>query len=234
VAQRAGELEAAHARLQRSLVLSQAGAVSTQEMDDDRTRVRSVGAALVAAQAQEHAAGAAVQAARAQLVGARSAVIAAEATTARLDADIADARLVAPRGGRVQYRVAQPGEVLAAGGKVLNLVDLRDVYMMFFVPEQAAGRVALGSEVRIVLDAAPGTVIPASVSYVASTAQFTPKTVETASERQKLMFRVRARIDRALLERHQEQVKTGVPGVAWLRTDPARPWPAQLALSPAR
>lgn len=232
VAQRVSELEAAHVRLQRSLVLSQAGAASTQEMDDDRTRVRSVGAALAAAQAQERAAGAAVLAARAQLVGARSAVVAAEATTARLDADIDDARLLAPRGGRVQYRVAQPGEVLAAGGKVLNLVDLRDVYMTFFVPEEAAGRVALNSEVRIVLDAAPSTVIPARVTYVASTAQFTPKTVETASERQKLMFRVKAHIDPELLERHQAQVKTGVPGVAWLRTDPARPWPAQLALRP--
>ncbi|MTV56465.1 HlyD family secretion protein, partial [Pseudoduganella buxea] len=166
------------------------------------------------------------------LVGARSAVAAAAATTARLDADIADTRLVAPRAGRVQYRVAQPGEVLAAGGKVLNLVDLRDVYMTFFVPEESAGRVALGSEARIVLDAAPATVIPARVSYVASTAQFTPKTVETASERQKLMFRVKAHIDRALLERYQQQVKTGVPGVAWLRIDPAQPWPAQLALRP--
>ncbi|WP_229427752.1 HlyD family secretion protein [Pseudoduganella buxea] len=232
VAQHASELEAAHVRLQRSLVLSQAGAATTQEMDDDRTRVRTAGAALVAAQAHERAARAAVEAARAQLVGARSAVAAAAATTARLDADIADTRLVAPRAGRVQYRVAQPGEVLAAGGKVLNLVDLRDVYMTFFVPEESAGRVALGSEARIVLDAAPATVIPARVSYVASTAQFTPKTVETASERQKLMFRVKAHIDRALLERYQQQVKTGVPGVAWLRIDPAQPWPAQLALRP--
>ena len=232
VAQRASELDAAQARLQRSLVLSQAGAASTQEMDDDRTRVRSVGAALVAAQAQERAGDAAIEAARAQLVGARSAVAAAEATLARIDADLADTRLLAPRAGRVQYRVAQPGEVVGAGGKVLNLVDLRDVYMTFFVPEQVAGRVALGSEVRIVLDAAPLAVVPASVAYVASTAQFTPKTVETASERQKLMFRVKARIDPALLERYQAQVKTGVPGVAWLRTDRAQPWPAQLALRP--
>ena len=94
----------------------------------------------------------------------------------------------------MQYRVAQPGEVLGAGGKVLNIVDLADVYMTFFLPEQAAGRVALGQDVRIILDAAPQYVIPAAVSFVASTAQFTPKTVETASERQKLMFRVKAQI----------------------------------------
>ncbi len=88
----------------------------------------------------------------------------------------------------------QPGEVLAAGGRVLNLVDLGDVYMTFFLPTAEAGRVALGAEVRIVLDAAPQYVIPAKVSFVADVAQFTPKTVETAQERQKLMFRVKAQI----------------------------------------
>ena len=68
----------------------------------------------------------------------------------------------------------------------------------------------------------------ARVSYVASTAQFTPKTVETASERQKLMFRVKAQIDRALLQRYLAQVKTGLPGVAWVRLDDTAPWPTEL------
>ena len=157
-------------------------------------------------------------------------VTAAEATIARVQADIADSQLRSPRDGRVQYRIAQPGEVLGGGGKVLNLVDLCDVYMTFFLPETVAGKVALGSEVHIVLDAAPGYVIPAKVSFVASVAQFTPKTVETASERQKLMFRVKAQIDRELLRKHLQQVKTGLPGVAWLRLDPQAPWPAELAI----
>ncbi len=149
---------------------------------------------------------------------------------ARDQADIDDSALKSPRAGRVQVRVAQPGEVLGAGGRVLNLLDLSDVYMTFFVPETAAGRIALGSEVRLVLDAAPEYVIPARVSFVASQAQFTPKTVETASERQKLMFRVRAQIPPELLRRHLEQVKTGVPGMAWLRTDASHEWPANLAI----
>ncbi|MFZ3121101.1 MAG: HlyD family efflux transporter periplasmic adaptor subunit, partial [Variovorax sp.] len=156
------------------------------------------------------------------------------ATIARIQADITDSALTAPRDGRVQYRVAQPGEVLAAGGKVLNLVDLSDVYMTFFLPETVAGRVALGSDVRIVLDAAPGFVIPAKVSFVASTAQFTPKTVETASERQKLMFRVKARIDPQLLKNNLAQVKTGLPGVAWLKLDDKAEWPAQLVVKVTR
>ncbi|WEE75428.1 HlyD family efflux transporter periplasmic adaptor subunit [Comamonas testosteroni] len=228
VAARAAELDAGQRRLARSTTLEKEGASSSQELDDDRARVRGQQAALDAAKAQVAAAQAAVAAAKAQATGAVSSVDAAVATVARIDAE-QDAQLVAPRDGRVQFLVAQPGEVLGAGGKVLNLVDLSDVYMTFFLPETVAGRVALGSEVRIVLDAAPQYVIPAQVSFVASTAQFTPKTVETASERQKLMFRVKARIDRALLAKHLEQVKTGLPGVAWVRLDAQQPWPANLA-----
>lgn len=230
VAQRESELDAAERRLARSETLSREGASSGQELDDDRARVRSVRAAVAAAQAQVAAAQAAIDAAKAQRVGAGSAVTAAQATIARVQADIADSQLRSPRAGRVQYRIAQPGEVLGGGGKVLNLVDLSDVYMTFFLPETVAGRVALGSEAHIVLDAAPNYVIPAKVSFVASVAQFTPKTVETASERQKLMFRVKAQIDPELLRKHLQQVKTGLPGVAWLRLDPQAPWPAELAI----
>lgn len=232
VAQREAELDAAKRRLARSTTLAAEGAASVQELDDDRARVRGAEAALAATRAQVAAAQAAVAAAQAQVVGAHSSVDAAAATVARIEADIADSVLRAPRDGRVQVRVAQPGEVLGAGGRVLNLLDLSDVYMTFFVPETVAGRIALGSEVRIVLDAAQDIVIPATVSFVASQAQFTPKTVETESERQKLMFRVRAQIAPELLQRHIEQVKTGVPGMAWLKIDPQAQWPASLALDP--
>lgn len=230
VAQREAELDSAARRLARSETLAKEGASSGQELDDDRARVRSIEAALRATQAQVKAAAAAVVAARAQVTAARSAVAAADAGVARVQVELADAELKAPRDGRVQYVVTQPGEVIGAGGKLLNLVDLSDVSMSFFMPEAVAGRVALGAEVRIVLDAAPQYVIPATVSFVASTAQFTPKTVETASERQKLMFRVKAQIDRELLRKHLQQVKTGLPGVAWLKVDPQAAWPETLAV----
>ena len=230
VAQRESELDAARRRLARSETLTREGASSEQELDDDRARVRSAQAAVGAAKAQVDAAQAAIVAARTQVVSARSAVTAVEATVTRIKADIDDSALTAPRDGRVQYRIAQPGEVLAAGGKVLNLVDLADVYMTFFVPETVAGKLALGSEVHIVLDAAPQYVIPTKVSFVASTAQFTPKTVETASERQKLMFRVKAQIDRELLQKHLKLVKTGLPGMAWIKLDAQAQWPAELAV----
>ena len=227
---RTSELDAAQRRLARSEALSKSGALSQQELDDDRARVRSAEAALTAVQAQVGAAQAAVTAAEAQVVGAKAGVDASRATIARVEADIQDSRLTSPRDGRVQYRVAQPGEVLPGGGKVLNLVDLSDVYLTFFLPERAAGRLALGSEARVVLDAAPQYVIPAKISYVASVAQFTPKTVETASERQKLMFRVKAQISPELLLKHQKLVKTGLPGVAWLKIDPLAKWPPNLEI----
>ena len=230
VGQRESELDAAQRRLARSQTLSQEGAASIQELDDDRARVRGAQATLEASKAQAAAARAAVEAAKAQLVGAQSSVHAATASINRIEADIRDSELRAPRDGRVQVRVAQPGEVLGAGGRVLNLIDLSDVYITFFLPETVAGRVALGSEVRIILDAAPEYVIPATVSFVASAAQFTPKTVETASERQKLMFRVRAQISQELLREHLNQVKTGLPGVAWVKLDAKAEWPQNLSV----
>lgn len=228
VALRESELDAAQRRLARSTELARDGASSQQELDDDRARQRSAQAGVTASKAQVDAARAAIQAARTQVTGAQAQVAAAQASIERIDADLHDATLTAPRDGRVQFRIAQEGEVLGAGGRVLNLVDLSDVYMTFFLPETAAGRVAIGSEARIILDAAPHIVIPATISFVSATAQFTPKTVETASERQKLMFRVRAQIDRELLARHLQQVKTGLPGVTWVKLDANTPWPATL------
>ena len=230
VMQRESELANTERRLARTTTLSRKPFVPLQQLDDDQAAVRNAEAALAAAKAQVTASQAAIIAAKSQLTGARSTAAAAAATVRRIEVDIVDSQLKATRDGRVQYRVVQPGEVLGAGGKVLNIVDLSDVYMTFFLPETAAGKVALGSEVRILLDAAPGYVIPAQVSFVASVAQFTPKTVETASERQKLMFRVKAHIDPDLLKKHLKQVKTGLPGVAWVKLDPEAAWPATLAV----
>jgi HlyD family secretion protein len=116
--------------------------------------------------------------------------------------------------------VAEPGEVLPAGGKVVTALQLSDVYMTIYLPTEQAGRVIVGSEGRIVLDAAPDLVLPAAVSFVAPRSQFTPKEVETRSEREKLMFRIKVRIDPELLVRNLEKVKTGLlawPTCVWTR-----------------
>lgn len=228
VAQRQAELEAAEKRLARTRELAARGNASIQALDDNRAAFEGAKAALSAARAELAATDAAINYARAQVVAAESQVEAVDATIERIQADIDDSALTSPRDGRVQYRVAQPGEVLSAGGAVLNLVDLTDVYMTFFLPTADAGRVALGAEARIVLDAAPQYVIPAEISFVADVAQFTPKTVETAEERQKLMFRVKAQIPSDLLKRYIRNVKTGLPGMAYVRLNESLAWPDDL------
>ena len=143
-----------------------------------------------------------------------------------------DNTLVAPRDGPIEYRVANVGEVLAAGGKVFTMLDASYVYMDIYLPTPEAGRIRIGSEARIVLDAYPDHVIPAKVVYVASQAQFTPKTVETKTERDKLMFRIRVRIDPDRLRGREALVRSGLPGLAYVRTDTATVWPANLQSSP--
>ncbi|MEH0295933.1 efflux RND transporter periplasmic adaptor subunit [Agrobacterium sp. CCNWLW71] len=234
VAQSEVQLHSAQKRLARSTQLSRSGSVSDQTLDDDQARVDGAVAALGAARANLAASKAGISAANAQVVDAQAAVEAAEATVARVDADLSDSQLKASRSGRVQYIIARPGEVVAAGGRVLNMLDVGDVYMTFFLPTADAGRTAIGSEARIVLDAAPQYVIPARISFVSDVAQFTPKTVETDEEREKLMFRLRAQVPTELLQKYVAQVKTGLPGRAYVKIDPNASWPERLAkpLSP--
>ena len=119
--------------------------------------------------------------------------------------------------------------MLPAGGRVLNLVDLGDIYMTFYLPTKEAGRVAVGAEARIVLDAFPELVLPATITFVANVAQFTPKTVETEAERQKLMFRLKAQLPVEEPRKYSQMAKTGVPGMAYVKLDPKAQWPDNLA-----
>ena len=158
-----------------------------------------------------------------------------EATTHQVElyeVNIADNSLVAPKEGPIEYRVAKAGEVLPAGGKVFTMLDASYVYMDIYLPTAQAGRVRIGSEARIVLDAYPAHVIPAKVVFIASQAQFTPKTVETSDERDKLLFRIRVQIDRDRLEGRAALVRSGLPGVAYVRTGENSVWPANLQPSP--
>lgn len=216
VAQREGEVTLAKAELKRTETLFTRGYAAGEKLDQRRS--------------QEITAVAALNTARAQVAAAEAAIEASEARVAALKANLADYTLIAPRSGRVQYRLAQPGEVLAAGGKVISLLDLTDVYMDVYLPTDDAGRLRFGAEARLILDAAPQYVIPAYVTFVASEAQFTPKYVETESEREKLMFRVKLQIPVEILSRYQDVVKTGVPGVAIIRVSPEAVWPDTLAV----
>jgi HlyD family secretion protein len=151
-----------------------------------------------------------------------------EAEVDRIQSILDDLTLVSPRLGRVQYQLARAGEVVAAGAPIVTILDLTDVYMTIFLPAADAGRLAVGDEARIILDPVPDYVIPASVSFVAADAQFTPKTVETSDERAKLMFRIKLKIDPQLLQQFVTRVKTGVRGLGFARTKADVEWPPEL------
>jgi HlyD family secretion protein len=169
-----------------------------------------------------------VHAAIAQRDQAEAAIKAAQAEVERLESILKDLVLVSPRTGRVQYQLARNGEVVAAGGKVFTILDLHDVYMTVFLPAASAGKLEIGDEARIILDPVPQFVVPARVSFVAADAQFTPKTVETADEREKLMFRVKLQLDAEVLKKFSRRVKTGVRGLGVVRTNSAAKWPDDL------
>lgn len=226
------KLYAAERKLARIQTLVKRGAATEQDLDDQEAYTRVLKSEIATTESQVLAAQAAIDAAKAQFIAAESQVSAAEATVKRVESDIEESNLIAPVSGRIQYRIAEPSEVLGAGGKVLNLLDLSKVYMTFFVPTEYTGKLVEGekdgTEVRILLDVAPDSPIPARVTFVSPEAQFTPKTVETQNERQKLMYRVKAKIDDELLERYQKYIKTGVTGEAYIKIDPDKKWPKFL------
>jgi len=217
VSQAAAKLALAQSEVARSEVLNRKGVVSQESLDIKRTEAQLSEAGLAAA--------------KAGVVARQRAVDAENAALQQIEAQIDDATLLAPAVGRVLYRLAQPGEVVGNGGKLLTLVSLEDVYMEFFLPAAAAARLQLGDEARIVVDVMPDVSIPAVVSFVAPQAQFTPKQVETLEERESLMFRIRVRVPSALVQNQIARVKTGVRGVAWVRlaTENGLPdWPDGL------
>lgn len=203
--------------LKRSQELVARGFISRTKLDTDQTSMEGAQAGMAQAQSRVGAADAAVAA--------------AEAKVDSLKVALNDTALKAPINGRVLYRLAEPGEVLAAGGKTLTLLDLTDMYMTIYLPADKAGQVALHSAARIVLDALPGEAIPATVSFVAPKAQFTPREVETKTEREKLMFRLKIKPDPAWLVAHRDLAKGGMPGVAYVRLDANAPWPANLQIN---
>lgn len=195
----------------RAETLKRNKAIADQDYDESRARRDSSEAA--------------VQVAKAGLRSAEQASAAAEADVRRYEAQIHDMTLKSPVQGRVLYRLAEPGMVLGAGGKVLTVLDLSDIYMEIFLPSQEAARTRIGSEARIVLDVAPQYAARAKVSFVSPEAQFTPKQVETRSERDKLMFRIKLQLPPEIILPHLDRIKTGLRGVGYVRLDESVPWP---------
>jgi HlyD family secretion protein len=212
VAERESVLALAAKQFRRSSELSRQGHVAGQTLDEDRSRRETAEAALRAAQAM--------------VVQAQAAIEAATAKEERIKVDLADAILTSPVSGRVLYRLVEPGEILPGGGRVLSVLDMTDIYVTIFLPMRDASRVSIGAEARIVLDAEPQLPIAGRLSFVAPTAQFTPKEVETRSEREKLTFRAKVTVNPDALNGRLAQMKTGLPAMAYVRIEPNAAWPA--------
>jgi HlyD family secretion protein len=208
------QLKLAEVEYKRSYDLLSRKAISRSEYDKYKTTLDTARASLDGSNAKLKTAN--------QSIGAAAAVV------KRTEAQLEDAILKSPVAGRVLYRLAEPAEVVALGGKVLTLINLGDIYMEIYLPSQEAARVKIGADARIVLDARPEYAAQAKVSYVSPEAQFTPKQVETRSERDKLMFRVKLQVPPELILPYIERIKTGVRGVGYVRLDDAVAWPAFL------
>jgi len=214
LAQQQTQVTLAQQQLDRTRALVPKGFATVELLDQRR---QQIDAAVAAQTAATH-----------KVAEAQHALDAATHDVELYRVNILDNTLVAPRDGPIEYRVANVGEVLPAGGKVFTMLDASYVYMDIYLPTAEAGRVRIGSDARIVLDAYPDHVIPAKVVFVANQAQFTPKTVETKAERDKLMFRIRVRIDPDRLKGREAIVRSGLPGVAYVSMVPSVAWPPSL------
>ena len=216
IAQRNSDLTTTRNDFERGKALVGQGWLTQQVFDQRRNKFEAAEATYAAAEAQRDQA--------------ESQIKSAQATVEQLQSVLVDLVLVSPRSGRVQYRLARAGEVIAAGQRVLTILDLNDVYMTIYLSANDAGKLMLGDDARVILDPVPQYVFPATISFVATEAQFTPKSVETAEEREKLMFRVKLQGDPKVLDQFHRQVKTGVRGLGFVRTDAKITWPDELTV----
>lgn len=210
------DVDLAHKTLRRSEELVGRGFISRDKLDRDQIGMERAMAGMAQAASR--------------VAEADASVAAMKAKVDSLQATLSDTTLKAPIDGRVLYRLAEPGEVVAAGGKVLTLLHMTDVYLSIYLPTEEAGKIAIGSPARIVLDALPKEAIPARVAFVAPRSQFTPKEVETRNEREKLMFRVKLRVESDWLAAHESLAKPGMPAVGYVLTEPGVAWPESLAV----
>lgn len=220
IGQYRSDLTLAQNELWRIRVIHAKGFATTQQLDQ-RVAARNRAAAGLAA------------------VSGRRSVIDSDIAAAKAEADrvgeqIAEATVVSPVTGRVLYRLAQPGELVGAGAPIATILDLSDVYMTIFLSAREAGALPIGAPARIILDGRPDSPFPGRVSFVSPEAQFTPRQVETQTERDNLMYRVRVRLPDTLVRQDIDRIKTGITGMAYVRLDPRVVWPARLDSAAAR
>jgi HlyD family secretion protein len=203
------ELQAASADLQRFEALLQSNAGSRKQRDDAVTRRDVAAARVLAARERARAAVAAVARLRAgaraeEIAGARARVAAADAQIAALEKNMADAVLTSPVAGIVTAKLADAGEMVAPRSPVAAITDLDHAWANVYVDEPVVPRLRLGQPVALVTDA--GQRLQGSITFISPKAEFTPRNVQTAAERSKLVYRIKVSVDN-----HEGILKPGMP-----------------------
>jgi HlyD family secretion protein len=144
----------------------------------------------------------------------------AEAALAEAQSVLDDLVIRAPATGMITTRIVDTGEVVAAGSPLFDIVDLDRLYLKVYVPEKEIGKIRLGLPARIYTDAFPDRPFPATLRYIASQAEFTPKEVQTADERVKLVYAVKLYLD----ENPDHRLTPGLPADAVIRWQESAPW----------
>ena len=216
VAASAGELAAAQADLaaaetdlQRFERLLQSNSGSQKQRDDAATRRDMAGDRVASARARETAARETaaklrVGARREEIDAARARVASADAQIASLMKNKSDATVVAPIEGVVSQRLLDPGSMVAPRGPIVVLIDLDHAWAEVFVGEPQVPRLKIGQPATVFTDA--GGSIPGRLSFISSKAEFTPRNVQTAEDRSKLVYRVKIAVDN-----RQGVLKQGMP-----------------------
>lgn len=193
------DLKSAQLDLDRFESLLEANAGSRKQRDDAAARVAVTRERLRSAQERVRAARETVarlkQGARPEEIeAARARVSGADAQIAVLEKALADARIMAPVSGVVTQKLADAGELVMRGAPLLVITDLDHAWANLFVPEPMIPRVKLGQEARVVTDAG-GEGLQGKVTFVSPKAEFTPRNVQTAEERSKLVYRIKVTVD---------------------------------------
>ncbi len=202
-AQAAYDAAVAQDRSARDAVTQARAALASAEANRMQVAIREDDVrANQAAVTQAHAAVAGARAAYSTVAQRRQDLAAARALLSQAQATLRTAEVLAsyttvkaPSGGIVLTKNIEPGEVVATGTPIYTLVDLTNMWLRVFIPENRIGRVRLGARAEVTVDTFPGRVFPGRVSEISSQAEFTPGNVQTKEDRVKLVFGVKIRLD---------------------------------------
>ena len=201
------ELDAAARDLARMEGLAERGTATIKARDDARTRRDAARRTVQATRALLDKLIAGPRAQEIEAARARKAAIAA--TLAGIDQRMADMTVLAPRGGVITERTAEPGEVLPAGAPLSVLTAIDEPWLTVYVDEPSLSLVRLGGAVEVAVDGRQQR-FAGTVSFVSPIAEFTPKNVQTPEERAKLVFKVKI-----ALENRDGVFKPGMPADAY-------------------